>query len=101
MFKKKDISKVKSILLDPATMQNPNTSEDYMKRGIAYYARKQYDRAEVDLNTSISLNPDSLDAYYNLGMVLKASFRKEESIKAFEKCIEMIEQGLVMNHVFP
>ena len=98
MFKKKDIFKVKSIPLDPATMRNPTTADDYMKRGIAFYARKQYDRSEDDLKAAISLDPELVDAYYNLGLMLKAVFRKEESIQAFEKYIDLISNGLVKNH---
>ena len=98
MFRKKDILKVKSIPLDPATMQNPTTAEDYMKRGIAFYARKQYDRSEEDLKIAVSLNAELVDAYYNLGLTLKAVFRKEDSIQAFEKCIELLAKGLVGNH---
>ncbi len=98
MFRRKDIRKVKSIPLDPATMPEPTSADDYMNRGFAYYARKQFDRAENDLRAAISLDPKSIDIYYNLGMILKAVFRKEESIQAFEKCIELISKGLEDNH---
>ncbi len=98
MFRKKEIFKVKSIPLDPATIQNPTTADDLMRRGVAYYARKIYDRAEEDLKAAVALNPELVDGWYNLGLTLKAVFRKDESVQSFEKCIELLSNGVVENH---
>jgi tetratricopeptide (TPR) repeat protein len=97
MFKKKEIVKVKSIIVDPATMRNLTSADDFLKRGMAYYARKQYESAENDLRTAISLNADLLDAYYSLGMVLKAAKKNEEAIQEFEKVLNMLNSGRVKN----
>jgi len=97
MFKKKEIFQVKSIVVDPSTMRNLNTADEYLQRGMAYYARKQYENAENDLRTAISLNNDLLDAYYCLGMVLKAASKKDEAIQAFEKVLDMLSKGRVKN----
>jgi tetratricopeptide (TPR) repeat protein len=97
MFKKKEIFKVKSIIVDPSVMRNLTTADEYLKRGMAYYARKQYENAEKDLRTAISLNEELIDAYYSLGMVLKAAFRKDEAVQAFEKVLDLLNSGLVKN----
>ena len=90
IFKKKDIFKVKSVPVDPTAMSEPTTAEDFVRRGMAYYARKQYDAAVADLNKAISLNPQEREAYYALGMVLKAQEKKEEAVAAFQKTLDLI-----------
>lgn len=97
MFKKNKNLTKKAIIDDPSTMQNLTTAEDYLRRGMAYYARKQYENAENDLHTALSLNDDLLDAYYSLGMVLKAASKGEEAIQAFEKVLDMLSHGRVRN----
>lgn len=57
---------------------------------MAHYARKQYAEAEADLKKAISLDATSIDAYYSLGMVLKADNHKEDAVAAFNKAIELI-----------
>jgi tetratricopeptide (TPR) repeat protein len=90
LFKKKEIFKVKSIPIDPSNMTEPMTSEDYQKRGMAFYARKQYDAAEGDLKKGVSLNSTNLDAHYSLGMVQKALGKKDEAISSFTRVLELI-----------
>ena len=97
MFKKKEIFKVKSIIIDPSVMRNLTTADEFLKRGMAYYARKQYENAEKDLRTAISLNEELIDAYYSLGMVLKAAFQEDEAVQAFEKVLDLLNSGLVKN----
>ena len=97
MFKKKEIFKVKSIIIDPSVMRNLTTADEFLKRGMAYYARKQYENAEKDLRTAISLNEELIDAYYSLGIVLKAAFQEDEAVQAFEKVLDLLNSGLVKN----
>ena len=92
MFKKKEIFKVKSVPLDPTTMGEPSSVDDYHKRGMAFYARKQYTAAEADLKQAISMDNESIDSYYILGMVLKALNRKDEAIEAFNKVINLLRE---------
>ena len=91
LFKKKEIFKVKSVPVDPTKMVEPKTVDDFQKRGMAYYARKQFTEAEADLQKAIELDPNNIDSYYSLGMVLKANNRKENAAAAFNKAIELIQ----------
>jgi lipoprotein NlpI len=97
MFKKRVISKIKSVVVDPATMRDLTTAEEYFNRGTAYYARKKYDLAEKDLQTSITMNGELVDGYYVLGMVYKAAARNQEAVQAFETVLDLLEKGLVKN----
>jgi tetratricopeptide (TPR) repeat protein len=91
LFKKKEIFKVKSMPVDPTSMGEPTTADDFQKRGMAYYARKQYPQAETDLKKAISLDSNHLDSYYSLGMVFKAANRKEEAVDAFTHVLDLIQ----------
>ena len=90
LFKKKEIFKVKSLPVDPASMGEPKTVDEFQKRGMAYYARKQFAEAEADLKKAISLDSNSIDSFYSLGMVLKANNCKDEAVAAFKKVIDLI-----------
>lgn len=98
MFKKKEIYKVKSITVNPSSISNLTSGEDYLRRGVAYYARKQFENAENDLRTAISLDADLLDAYYYMGLVLKAASKKDEAVQYFEKVLDLLNQGHLKNH---
>ena len=93
IFSKKEISKVKSLALNPLTMGEPVSAEDYLHRGIAYYARGQYDEAEADLKVSISKYGNQIDAYYALGMVCKAAGRKIEATAAFNQVLQLLNNS--------
>jgi lipoprotein NlpI len=97
MFKKKEILKVKSIPVDPETMRDLNTAEEYFNRGMAYYARKQFDQAEKDLSTAVTMNGELVDAFYVLGMVCKSTVKYEDAIRAFETVLELLSKGVVKN----
>jgi tetratricopeptide (TPR) repeat protein len=90
LFKKKEVFKVKSVPLDPTTISNPTTAADYHSRGTAYYARKQFEFAAEDFKKAIDLDGKMVDAYYSLGMVLKAIGRKEEAATAFGKVVDLV-----------
>ncbi len=91
LFQKKEIFKVKSVEVDPTTMGEPSTADEYQKRGMAFYARKQYDDAVVDLKKAVSLDGNNIDSFYTLGMVLKAIDRKEEAVQAFTSALDLIK----------
>ena len=93
IFSKKEISKVKSQALNPLTMGEPVSADDYLRRGIAYYARGQYDEAEADLKVSISKYGNQIDAYYALGMVCKAAGRKIEATAAFNQVLQLLNNS--------
>jgi tetratricopeptide (TPR) repeat protein len=91
LFKKKEIFKVKSVPVDPSKMGEPTTVDDYQKRGMAYYARKQFKEAEADLKKAISMDGNNIDSFYSLGMVLKAANKNEEAVNAFTQVINLIK----------
>ena len=93
VFKKKEIFKVKSVPIDPDKMGQPTSAYDYQRRGMAYYARKQYDAAEADLQKAVMLDGNNIDNFYCLGMVFKAMDRKDVAVEPFTQTLTLIRTG--------
>jgi tetratricopeptide (TPR) repeat protein len=90
IFTKKEIYKVKSLPIDPSKMGEPKIVDEFQRRGMAYYARELYNAAEDDLKKAVLLDESNVDAYYSLGMVLKALSRKDEAVEAFTQVINLV-----------
>jgi Tfp pilus assembly protein PilF len=91
LFTKKEVFKVKSLPYDPDTMAEPTTPEEYRQRGTAFFARKDYRAAVADLKEAISLESNSIDAFYMLGMVHKALQQNDEAVAAFTQVLVLIK----------
>jgi tetratricopeptide (TPR) repeat protein len=87
---RKEIFKVKSFPIDPISMEDPSTVDEFQRRGMAFYARKEYTSAEDDLKKALLLSGSNVDTFYCLGMVLKARNRKEDSVAAFTQVLDLI-----------
>lgn len=96
-FRKKPPVEEKSLSPEPEEMPEPNSVDDYMRRGWAYHSRDKNDQAEADFRKALELDPDSVDANYVLGLVLKAKEKDEEAIEAFKVAINLINNGKVEN----
>jgi tetratricopeptide (TPR) repeat protein len=90
LFRKKEIFKVKSLPVNPSSMVEPSTIDEFQRRGMAFYARKEYSSAEDDLKKAILLPGSNIDTFYCLGMVLKARNRKKEAVAAFKQVLDLI-----------
>ena len=70
-----------------------------MQREWSHYSKKEYFRAEADFRKGLELSPGQPDYQYALAMSLQASGRSQESIKAFEESIQMMQNASEENHV--
>ena len=67
------------------------TYEDYYREGWSIHgSKKNEDVAEENFRQAIALDPNSVDAYYGLGLVLKAQDRRQDAILAFQKVIDLL-----------
>ncbi len=73
----------------PSTKQ-AKTYEDYFREAWLRHATKDEDAAEENFRKAIALNPQSADAYYGLGLVLKAQDRRQEAISAFQQVVDSL-----------
>jgi tetratricopeptide (TPR) repeat protein len=97
-FKRKSIQKKDTVVFDPAGVKEPTDYEGFMQRGWAFHARGDQDRAESDFRRAISYSPESVDANFALGLVMKSQGRKEEAVELFKKTMALIEQGKIEDH---
>jgi tetratricopeptide (TPR) repeat protein len=76
------------------------TYEDYLREGWALHgSRKNEDVAEEYFRQAASANPKSVDAYYGLGLVLKAQDRRQEALQVFQKVVELLESNAIEDRV--
>ena len=78
-------------------MPEPKDIETYMRRGWAYHSRDLEDKAEADFRRALNLDPESVDANYVLGLVLKAKGEINEAVQQFEKTVQLLEAGKLDN----
>lgn len=57
--------------------------------GILYYRNEDLNRAQIELERAISLNPDYSNARYFLGLIYDKRGDKEKAIEQFERIIEL------------
>lgn len=80
----------------PSIAAQGKTYEDYYREAwVLHSSKKDEDAAEENFRQALTLNPRSVDAYYGLGLVLKAQDRRQDAIQAFQKVIELIDAQAV------
>ena len=83
---------------DPQEMSEPNDYDSFMQRGWAYHAHGEQEKAESDFRRAVSYSPESVDANYALGLIMKSEGNVQDAIEQFEKTMELILQGKIENH---
>ena len=97
-FKKKSVEKEETAAIDPNEFKEPMDYNGFMQRGWAYHARGNQDQAESDFRRALSYSPESVDANYALGLVMKSQGNKAEAVELFNKAMELIIQGKIEHH---
>ncbi len=94
-FKKKSIKKEETAAIDPNEFKEPTDYNGFMQRGWANHARGNQNQAESDFRRALSYSPESVDANYALGLVMKSQGNKEGAVDLFNKAMELIKQGKI------
>ena len=97
-FKKKSVEEEETSAIDPIELKEPTDYDGFMQRGWAYRAQGNQDQAESDFRRAVSYSPESVDANYALGLVMKSQGNKEEAVELFNKSMELIKQGKIEDH---
>jgi len=66
----------------------PDVSQ-YMRSGLNYYQRGEYDEAIKEFRKALELNPERSEIHYNLGLVLEAKGLLQEAIQEYKKALEL------------
>lgn len=94
-FKKKHVEIQETETIDPNEYKEPTDYDSFMQRGWAHHARGNKDRAESDFRRALSYSPESVDANYALGLVMKSQGNAKEAVELFRKSMELINQGKI------
>lgn len=63
------------------------TMDEYLRKSIAHFDRKEYDKALLNINQAIAKGAKSADVYYNRGLIYENLKKYEAAIKDYEKAI--------------
>jgi tetratricopeptide (TPR) repeat protein len=75
-----------------STQQKQVESKDakfYNNRGVAYFAKGEYDQAISELNKAIEINPSYVEAYDNRGCAYVAKGKYDQGISDFNRALEI------------
>lgn len=67
----------------------PESSDAYVNRGVAYAKLEQRDMSMKDYNKAIELDPDDIDAYFNRAISYDFLGQADAAIKDYTKAIEI------------
>lgn len=79
--------------LPAETIANPKTADDFLQRGWTLHVQGDYTRSEQDFRKALSIQSNSPEATYAIGMSLKIQGNQKESIEYFKKTIEYVDAG--------
>ena len=68
---------------------NRSIEDDFFKAGISYHKKKLYEKAKISYEKTIKINPKHLDAYNNLGIVLKELGNFENAATCFKHVLQV------------
>jgi tetratricopeptide (TPR) repeat protein len=87
-------------LEEPKSAAESETTEDFFHQGwIQHLSEKDDAAAEESFRRAISLDINNVEAYYGLGLVLKAQGKGQGAIETFQKVIDKIEAGGIKDNV--
>lgn len=69
------------------------TDRDFVRRGNKLYADSLFVKAEVEYRRALDVNPQSMEAMYNLGNSLLAQQKAEEAMKQYKAAASLIPAG--------
>lgn len=77
--------------LEARVMSNPDDAEAHIQLGALRFDNGEIDAAEEHWNTVLEIDPDAVEAHYNLGFAYLASDppRPEEAVEAWNRVIEI------------
>jgi tetratricopeptide (TPR) repeat protein len=70
------------------------SADDHLRQGWADHGRANETSAEEEFRKAIQLSPALIDAYYGLGLTLKAQRREKEAVQVFEKSLDLVERDV-------
>jgi Tfp pilus assembly protein PilF len=91
LFRRKKPTEIvqNKVEVDPDKL-DATTMEEYLRRGLLFHARGDEEKAVADLRKVLSINPGSVDAHYNLGLILKEMGKMGEARDEFKAAVDKL-----------
>jgi tetratricopeptide (TPR) repeat protein len=91
LFRRKKPTEIvqNKVEVDPDKL-DATTMEEYLRRGLLFHARGDEEKAVADLRKVLGINPDSVDAHYNLGLILKEMGKMGEARDEFKAAVDKL-----------
>ncbi len=78
---------------DP-NQDGPQSAADFLRLGWVFHGKSNEIAAEENFRKAISLSPALIDAFYGLGLTLKAQGRRQEAVKTFGEVISLLDTDI-------
>jgi cytochrome c-type biogenesis protein CcmH/NrfG len=69
--------------------QEPKDVAEIQQAAVSYYNRGEYEKAIEEYKRAIEINPDSVEAYYHLGMAYSSLGKYKEAVEAYGRAIRI------------
>jgi tetratricopeptide (TPR) repeat protein len=76
---------------ESSTSSQTTQTEDLLLKGWTSYVNSDFVSAEASFRQLILIDTRSIEAYYALGLSLKAQNRKDDAIEAFNKAVSLLQ----------
>ncbi len=97
-LKRKSSQDEETAAAGPSEIKDPHDHDSFLQRGWAYHARGEQEKAESDFRRAVSFSPESVEANYAMGLIMKSQDKTQEAIELFEKTMDLILQGKIEDH---
>ncbi|MEW6095414.1 MAG: tetratricopeptide repeat protein [bacterium] len=87
---KKEIEQPKIITSMEVPKEDENTQKEQIIKEVQLYIEKrEYEKAVLELNKAIELDPEDASLYYTLGNLYEQLGKDKESVEAFVKALQL------------
>lgn len=87
---------------EPIETQQPDSKleskEDFLRQGWFFHVQGDHRQAEKNFRKAISMDAQSIEGLYGLGLSLKLQNSGEEAEQVFQQTIELINSGGMNEH---
>jgi Flp pilus assembly protein TadD len=77
----------------PKVNENAQKKEEILKKVQLHIENREYEKAVLELNKAIELDPEDAALYYTLGDLYEQLGKDKESVEAFVKALQLDPEG--------
>jgi Flp pilus assembly protein TadD len=77
----------------PKVNENAQKKEEILKKVQLHIENREYEKAVLELNKAVELDPEDAALYYTLGELYEQLGKDKESVEAFVKALQLDPEG--------